>query len=101
MTPLGGSWSQGHWTDPVQAMELECTCSQITISEWNRLMEGSKPLDYEWLRRRIREHLPELYDALGLDFHNPYENQTRVTGTHYVLVHSSIEYFIKKQDNDE
>ena len=78
-------------------MYLECTCIGIGIERWNRLMEGNKPLNYEWLRRKVKKHLPELYDSLGLDYYNPYENQTRVTKTHYILVHSSIEYFISKQ----
>lgn len=78
-------------------MYLECTCIGIGIERWNRLMKGNKPLNYEWLRRKVKKHLPELYDSLGLDYYNPYENQTRVTKTHYILVHSSIEYFISKQ----
>ena len=78
-------------------MYLECTCIGIGIERWNRLMKGNKPLNYEWLRRKVKKHLPELYDSLGLDYYNPYENQTRVTRTHYILVYSSIEYFISKQ----
>jgi len=78
-------------------MYLECTCIGIGIERWNRLMKGNKPLNYEWLRRKVKKHLPELYDSLGLDYYNPYENQTRVTKTHYILVYSSIEYFISKQ----
>jgi len=78
-------------------MELECTCIGIGIDRWNQLMKGNKPLNYEWLRRKVKKHLPELYDSLGLDYYNPYENHTSVTKTHYILVHSSIEYFIKKQ----
>jgi len=78
-------------------MYFECTCIGIGIERWNRLMKGNKPLNYEWLRRKVKKHLPELYDSLGLDYYNPYENQTRVTKTHYILVYSSIEYFISKQ----
>lgn len=78
-------------------MYLECTCIGIGIERWNRLMKGNKPLNYEWLRRKVKKHLPELYDSLGLDYYNPYENQTRVTKTHYILVYFSIEYFISKQ----
>ena len=77
-------------------MYLECTCVGIGMKRWNQLMKGSKPLNYEWLLRRIRKHMPDLYEALGLNFYNPYEEQTRVTRTHYILVHSSIEYFIHK-----
>jgi len=79
-------------------MELECTCVGIGMSRWNRLMKGAKPLNYDWLVRRIRKHMPDLYEALGLDFYNPYCEQTRVTRTHYILVHSSIEYFIRKKN---
>ena len=78
-------------------MELECTCIGIGIERWNRLMEGSKPLNYKWLKQRIKKYLPELYNALNMDFYNPYENQARVTKTHYILVHSAIEYFICKK----
>ena len=77
-------------------MELECTCIGIGIDRWNQLMKGAKPLNYEWLKRKVKKHLPELYDNLSMDFYNPYGQQTCVTKTHYVLVHSSIEYFIKK-----
>ena len=79
-------------------MELECTCVDIGTDRWNRLMKGSRPLNYDWLVRRIKKHLPDLYEALGLDFYNPYCEQTRVTRTHYILVHSSIEYFIRKKN---
>ena len=58
--------------------------------------ESSRPLNYDWLVRRIKKYMPDLYESLGLDFYNPYEEKTRVTRTHYVLVHSSIEYFIHK-----
>jgi len=54
-------------------MYLECTCIGIGIERWNRLMKGSKPLNYQWLKRRIKKYLPELYDALCMDFYNPYD----------------------------
>lgn len=56
-------------------MYLECTCVGIGMKRWNQLMKGSKPLNYEWLLRRIRKHMPDLYEALGLNFYNPYEEQ--------------------------
>ena len=82
-------------------MYLECTCIGIGIERWNRLMKGSKPLNYQWLKRPIKKYLPELYDPLCMDFYNPYENQTRVTRTHYILVHSAIEYFSQKDNDNE
>lgn len=77
-------------------MYLECSCVGIGIDRWNRLMKGSRPLNYKWLVNKVRNELPELYEALVLDFPNPYSEHTRVTKTHYILVHSSIEYFIHK-----
>ena len=77
-------------------MKLEYTCCEITLDKWNDLMKGAKPINYDWLKNKIRKHLPDLYKDLYLDYNNPYGQQSRVTKTHYILVHSSIEYFIKK-----
>lgn len=77
-------------------MTLECTCNNINIQEWERLMRGSKPINYEWLIKKIKKKLPNLYQTLGLNYYNPYRSQCKVTKTHYILVHSSIEYFITK-----
>lgn len=77
-------------------MELECNCSQISTWEWKRKMKGSRPLNYKWLVARIKKHLPHLYEDLCLQFYNPWQDQCRRTRTHYILVHSAIEYFIKK-----
>ena len=79
-------------------MELECTCTEINLDRWNDLMKGSRPISYNWLRNKIKRNLPDLYDGLCLDFNNPYGEQSRVTKTHYILVHSAIEYFIKKSE---
>jgi hypothetical protein len=77
-------------------MELEYTCCEISLDKWNDLMNGAKPINYDWLKNKIRKHLPNLYKDLCLDFGNPYGQQSKVTKTHYILVHSAIEYFIKK-----
>ena len=45
---------------------------------------------------KIKKHLPQLYEDLCLDYYNPYENKCGVNQDYYVLVHSAIEYFIKK-----
>lgn len=78
------------------AMELECTCSEMTLEEWERKMKGSRPVNYKWLLSKIRKHLPKLYEALCLDYYNPWENECRVNKQYYILVHSATEYFIKK-----
>lgn len=78
-------------------MWLEATCSTVTYEQWKSLMKGAKPLNYEWLKRRIKKHLPSLYKELCLDFGNPFADQCKVTKSHYILVHSAIEYFICKK----
>jgi hypothetical protein len=77
-------------------MILECTCEIISTEKWELLMKGSKPINYKWLVNKIKRELPSLYYGLCLDIYNPYGEQSRVTKTHYILVHSMIEYFIKK-----
>ncbi len=77
-------------------MKLECTCYNITIDKWNKMMEGAKPINYKWLKNKIRKHIPTLYNDLALDFYNPWQDKCKVTKTHYILVSSAIEYFIKK-----
>lgn len=77
-------------------MYYETCCSNTTIDNWNRLMAGARKASYKRLVARIKRELPELYRALCLDFPNPYDNQTMQTKTHYILVHSAVEYFIHK-----
>ena len=77
-------------------MFYETCCSETTTENWNRLMKGSRKASYRHLIRRIKRELPDLYANLGLNFPNPYEHLTRQTKTHYILVHSTIEYFIHK-----
>ena len=77
-------------------MVLECTCVTISNEKWKLLMKGSKPINYKWLVNKIKRELPSLYNDLRLNIYNPYGEQSRVTKTHYILVHSMVEFFIKK-----
>ncbi len=77
-------------------MTYECCCSDISLKEWEQKMKGIKPINYKWLVAKIKEHLPHLYEGLLLQYHNPYENYCGVNREYYILVHSSIEYFIRK-----
>lgn len=77
-------------------MHLESTCIDMSAEKIQAILERSKPINYKWLISKIRKHLPELYSDLCLDFYNPYENQCRVTKEYYILVHSAIEFFIRK-----
>ncbi len=77
-------------------MELECTCMTISADEWAQKMKDARPISYKWLVGKIRKNMPELYDALALQFPNPYDQNCAVNRDYYILVHSAIEYFIRK-----
>jgi hypothetical protein len=78
-------------------MYLEYTCEQISADKWEELMKGGKPINYKWLVNKIKRELPYLYNELSLQYYNPWENDCKQTKTHYILVHSAIEYFIRKE----
>ncbi len=77
-------------------MELECTCENISADEWAQKMKGAKPISYKYLVGKIKKHLPWLYETLALQFPNPYDDKCSVNREYYILVHSAIEYFIRK-----
>ena len=77
-------------------MYYETNCSCISIERWNELMRGARTCSYKRLVNRIKKELPELYRDLCLSYYNPFEEQCKQTNTHYILVHSAIEYFIRK-----
>lgn len=74
----------------------ECNCTCIGIRKWQQLMKDARRASYTRLVARIKRELPELYQELALNFYNPWENECKQTNTHYILVHSGIEYFIRK-----
>lgn len=75
-------------------MFLECTCADINQTKWEKLMEGATRADKRKLNALIKKKMPELYGALALNLYNPYHYYK--TAKHWVLIHSAIEYFIKK-----
>lgn len=77
-------------------MYLEATCTSISLPEWERLMHGARKASYKNLLRIIKRDIPDLFRDLALEFPNPYAPQCKQTATHYILVHSAIEYFIHK-----
>lgn len=77
-------------------MLYETNCSQVTQAEWHVLMKGARKCSYRLLVKRIKEELPFLYNGLCLNLSNPWCDQCKQTKTHYILVHSAIEYFIRK-----
>lgn len=77
-------------------MIYECCCEDITFDKWKVLMHGARKCSYKRLISKIKREIPSLYEQLMLDVPNPYSEQCRQTDTHYILVHSMIEYFIRK-----
>lgn len=77
-------------------MIYECCCEDITFNKWKVLMHGARKCSYKRLISKIKREIPSLYEQLMLDVPNPYAEQCRQTDTHYILVHSMIEYFIRK-----
>ena len=77
-------------------MYLETTCCECGIERWNTLMKGARKCSYKRLVARIKKELPDLYESLALNFYNPWDEQCQQTKTHFILVHSGIEYFIRK-----
>lgn len=75
-------------------LEADCTC--ISSKQWDEYMKGARKASYKNIVRKVKNELPELYRALALQFLNPYDCQCKQTKTHYILVHSAIEYFIHK-----
>lgn len=81
--------------DDVVFLELECTCVGISQNRWDELMKGATRANHNLINKLVKRYLPNLYDDLCLEFMNPYHYYK--TKTHLILVHSSIEYFIKYQ----
>lgn len=79
-------------------MYLEFTCISISLNQWNELMKGARKASYKKLVSMIKKEIPQLYYDLALNFSNPYQYQCKQTKTHFILVHSSIEYFINKNE---
>ena len=71
-------------------------CTELRLSEWERLMKGARPCSYEGLVAQILTDEPGIYHSLLLNLFNPYAGQCAETDTHYILVHSIIEYFFEK-----
>lgn len=77
------------------------SCSDVSKEQFEQLMKGARPFDYGELKKIIAAELPTLYEMLVLDFPNPYADQAKETDTHYILVHSMTEYFIRKTNNQK
>ena len=77
-------------------MYYETNCTAVSIDKWNALMKGAIKCSYKRLVAKVKREIPELYKSLCLDMYNPWEDDCKQTKTHYILVHSAIEFFIRK-----
>jgi hypothetical protein len=85
--------AKNHYTSQIF---LECTCEGVSLQKWNSLMKEAVKANGSKIRQLIKEQIPSLYHALALNFYNPYEANCKRTKTHYIYVHSSIEYFLRR-----
>ncbi len=79
----------------VKTISYRCNCTSITNRKWKHLMEKSVKANGSKIRALIKKHEPSLYYSLALQFPNPYESKSVRTKTHFIYVHSGIEYFFK------
>jgi len=79
----------------IRTLKYDTDCTRITARKWDSLMEGAVKANGRKIRSLIRKFLPDLYENLALNFYNPYEHQCVRTKTHFVYIHSGIEYFLK------
>lgn len=77
-------------------MYLDTTCVGLPPAKWEALTKGARKASYKRLIRRVKVEIPDLYRELSLQYFNPWERECRQTPTHYILVHSAVEYFIYK-----
>ena len=82
---------KGLYTDKIS---LVSDCTRMTLRQFDFLMEGAVKANGSKIRRMIKQQIPDLYESLALEFYNPYESNSQRTPTHYVYVHSGIEYFL-------
>lgn len=72
-------------------LTFEGACHQITLPEWERLMEGAVVANKRVITQILREQGHENPDILK--WGNPYQSYR--TKTHLVWVHSAIEHFYR------
>ena len=79
--------------DSIVGLYFECTCAEATNESWDKLMTGAVRADKRKVNALVKKFLPDTFRSLSLNLYNPYEYER--TKTHFILVHSAIEYFIR------
>lgn len=78
------------------SLQYECCCNDCGTDKWDKLMTGKRPCSYKRLVSLIKRDYPDMYKRMKLSLHNPYESMCGQTKTHYIFVHSFVEYFFRK-----
>ena len=81
--------------DRVYDVEFYCDCT--SKGHWinDKLIPNScVRFSYKKALKLIKEYLPDVYDSMGLKYHNPWNNKTYRSrnGRYIVITHSMIEY---------
>jgi len=77
----------------INYLEYETDCTITSKYTWDKLMKNKTVANKRRIDKLVKEHVPDLFDSLALQFYNPYRYYK--TKTHLILVHSSIEYFLR------
>ncbi len=59
------------------------------------ILEKAIKADGKKIRTLIKKQIPDLYNALGLNFKNPFEKQSKKTKEYFIYCWSGVEYFLK------
>lgn len=79
------------------SISYDGNCTTLDKETVENRMKKARPCSYKRLVSTIKNQIPWLYTYLALDVPNPYYKHCRQTKDYYILVHSAIEYFIKKE----
>lgn len=91
-----GRWSGSCRSNSEFSHVSRCNVRGSPVFKMGGPYEGARRVSYRMLVSRVKSEIPELYRALALNLYNPWADQCRQTATHFILVHSAIEYFIHK-----
>lgn len=78
---------------------FETDCTSCSFEKWEKLMNQAVKANGKRIKSMIKKQLPDLYHALYLEFPNHFEHRSKRTQTHYIYVHSGIEYFLARIPN--
>ena len=76
----------------VNSLGLLGTCVSFTARQMDRFMNKATKANGRLIRKHIKDHCPDIYESLDLDYYNPFEHQSVKKDGLLIYVHSGIEY---------